>query len=69
MAGRIQIDKTYSSLKKSEEDFIAALDEFCHEYALMINPKLPHKIERPTLERRVGDVVSKYFDGREPRKP
>ena len=69
MAGRIQIDKTYSALKESEADLVAALDAFCHEYALMINPKLPHKIERPTLERKVGDIVSKYFDGREPRTP
>ena len=66
MAGRVQIDKTYSSLKKSEEDFIAALDAFCHEYALMINPKLPHKIGRSTLERAAGKVVSKYFDGGDP---
>ena len=60
----VNIDKTYSALRKSEEDLIEALDGFCREYALMINPKVPHKIERPTLERGVAKIVGKYFDQR-----
>tara|TARA_Y100000310_G_C20687215_1_gene819841 strand:- start:3052 stop:3279 length:228 start_codon:yes stop_codon:yes gene_type:complete len=65
MAGRSKIDKTYSALKRSEKALLKALDTFTHEYAKMINPKLPHKIERPTLERKVGALVGDYFDNRE----
>jgi hypothetical protein len=66
---QIELEARISDDPLREGVFVAALDEFCHAYALTISPKLPDEVGRSTLERRVGDVVSRYFDKREPRKP